>query len=137
MQVRLPAGFDHIECAIIAILTRTRQLSTQLLVFEVAAPFTQPNAKIYANVRSAAERLEQKGVLRRIRTGEWMLAESDGDAESDAKDRLAAILGMLGSAHEGEILAAAKAAETERRRLGATWQELLAVAEPELRKRAA
>ncbi len=132
---RVGPGFDHVECAIIAILTRTRHLSMQLLALEVAAPFAQLSPAIYANVRKAAVRLQQEGVLRRTRDGEWMLA--DATEQTETKDRLAAILGMLGSAHDGEILAAAKAAEAERKRLGTTWRELLSAPSPAAHARAA
>ncbi len=132
---RIGPGLDRVECAIIAILTRTRHLSTQLLAWEVAAPFAQPSPAIYASVRKAADHLQREGVLRRTRYGEWML--SDPAAHSETKERLAAILGMLGSAHDGEILAAAKAAEAERKRLGATWRQLLSVPSPASHARAA
>ena len=132
---RIGPGFDRVEYAIIAILTRTRHLSTQLLAFEVAAPFAQPSPAIYANVRKAADRLQREGVLRRTHYGEWMLA--DAAEHTEPKERLAAILGMLGSAHEGEILAAARAAEAERKRLGATWRQLLSVPSPASHARAA
>ncbi len=127
---RIGPGLDRIEYAIIAILTRTPHLSTQLLAWEVAAPFAQLSPTIYASVRKAAEHLERQGVLRCTRNGEWMLADTDAAAHTETKDRLAAILGMLGSAHDGEILAAAKAAEAERKRLGATWRQLLSVPSP-------
>ena len=39
--------------------------------------------------------------------------------------RLERLLGMLGSAHEGELLNAARLVERERRRLGKTWKEIL------------
>ena len=42
-----------------------------------------------------------------------------------SRDRLAGILGMLGSNHDGEAVAAARAAERLRRELGTTWQDLL------------
>ncbi|MFI4986206.1 MAG: hypothetical protein ACHQF3_02095 [Alphaproteobacteria bacterium] len=122
---RIRPSFDRVEWLIIAILTQTRHLSTQLLAWEVAAPFAQLSPMIYASVRKAADHLQREGVLRRTRNGEWMLA--DAAAHTETKERLAAILGMLGSAHDGEILAAAKSAEAERKRLGATWQELLNV----------
>jgi hypothetical protein len=41
------------------------------------------------------------------------------------RQRLAAILGMLGSAHAGERAAAALQAETFRRKHGLTWAEML------------
>jgi hypothetical protein len=39
--------------------------------------------------------------------------------------KLAAILGMMGSRHDGEVLAAARTAERMRREAGVSWQELL------------
>jgi hypothetical protein len=39
--------------------------------------------------------------------------------------RLAKVLGMLGSSHDGEVVNAARQAEEIRRRLGRTWEELL------------
>jgi hypothetical protein len=45
------------------------------------------------------------------------------------RDRLAAVLGMLGSAHDGEALAAARHAERIRRELGLTWGELMGAGE--------
>ena len=39
--------------------------------------------------------------------------------------RLERLLGMLGSAHEGERSNAARLVEKERRRLGKTWKEIL------------
>lgn len=44
--------------------------------------------------------------------------------------RLAAVLGMLGSQHDGEVLTAARLAEALRGRAGVTWGEILG-AEPD------
>jgi hypothetical protein len=41
-------------------------------------------------------------------------------------DRLARVLGLLGSSHDGEVLAAARMAERMRREAGATWSQILA-----------
>ena len=41
------------------------------------------------------------------------------------RERLVAVLGMLGSAHDGEILAAARQAERLRRGAGLTWHDIL------------
>jgi hypothetical protein len=41
-------------------------------------------------------------------------------------DKLAKILGMLGSAHDGEALAAARQADAMLRRAGLTWHDVLA-----------
>jgi hypothetical protein len=42
-----------------------------------------------------------------------------------SKAKLAAVLGMMGSVHDGEALAAARTAERMRRDAGLSWQELL------------
>ena len=39
--------------------------------------------------------------------------------------RLARVCGLLGSEHDGEVLAAARQAEKIRKKLGVTWEELL------------
>src|ERR1700738_2141820 len=41
------------------------------------------------------------------------------------RDRLARVLGMMGSAHDGEALAAARQAERLRAEAGLTWGEIL------------
>jgi hypothetical protein len=41
------------------------------------------------------------------------------------RDRLARVLGMLGSSHEGEVVAAARQAERLRADAGLTWPEIL------------
>ena len=41
------------------------------------------------------------------------------------REKLARVLGMLGSAHDGEVLAAARQAERLRREAGSTWQTIL------------
>jgi hypothetical protein len=46
------------------------------------------------------------------------------------RERLARLLGMLGSEHEGEVVAAARQAERLRRQAGATWFEILASPSP-------
>src|SRR5437762_1794476 len=45
-------------------------------------------------------------------------------------ERLARVLGMLGSAHDGEVLAAARQAERLRVDAGLTWPEIVARALP-------
>ena len=40
-------------------------------------------------------------------------------------DKLARVLGLLGSDHDGEVIAAARAAERLRRQTGKSWTELL------------
>jgi hypothetical protein len=41
------------------------------------------------------------------------------------RDRLSKLLGMLGSAHEGEVVAAARQAERLRAEAGLTWGEIV------------
>jgi hypothetical protein len=42
------------------------------------------------------------------------------------RDRLARVLGMLGSGHDGEVLAAARQAERLRAEAGLTWFDIIA-----------
>jgi hypothetical protein len=56
---------------------------------------------------------------------------------SGPRELLIKALGMLGSEHDGEILAAARAAEAQRRKLGMTWEELLISADETERRKAA
>lgn len=51
-------------------------------------------------------------------------ASSTGAAALD-RARLAKVLGLLGSAHDGEVLAAAQQAEQMRRAAALTWQEII------------
>ena len=51
------------------------------------------------------------------------------------RDRLAKLLGMLGSSHHGEIVAAARQAERLRANAGLTWQEIILPALPPPRSR--
>jgi hypothetical protein len=46
------------------------------------------------------------------------------------RKRLAAVLGMLGSAHGGEVMNAARQAERIRHEAGATWHEIIIVMPP-------
>jgi len=50
------------------------------------------------------------------------------------RQRLARVCGLLGSDHDGEVLAAARQAEKIRQKLGLTWEELLV---PSARSRSA
>ena len=46
-------------------------------------------------------------------------------AASLDRDRLAKLLGMMGSAHDGEVVAAARQAERMRAEAGLTWQQIM------------
>ena len=48
-------------------------------------------------------------------------------AQGAEKERLAKLLGMLSSNHDGEILNAAKMIEAERKRLDQTWAEIFSM----------
>src|SRR5260221_13111509 len=41
------------------------------------------------------------------------------------RDRLARVLGLLGSAHDGEVVSAGRAADTLVRRAGLTWPDIV------------
>jgi predicted Zn-ribbon and HTH transcriptional regulator len=47
------------------------------------------------------------------------------NAETTEKDRLAKLLGMLGSHYDGEVLSAARLVEAERKHIGKTWADIL------------
>jgi hypothetical protein len=47
------------------------------------------------------------------------------NAITPSLDHLARVLGMLGSAHDGEVVNAARVAEKMRRELGLQWAEIL------------
>ena len=47
-----------------------------------------------------------------------------------AVEKLARILGLLGSDFDGEAVAAARKVETARRRTGRTWHQLLGLSDP-------
>jgi hypothetical protein len=46
------------------------------------------------------------------------------------RDKLIRILGMLGSAHDGEVLSAARQAQRLVREAGLTWEEILTIPAP-------
>jgi hypothetical protein len=48
-----------------------------------------------------------------------------------SRERLAAVLGMLGSDHDGEVLSAARTAERLRQQAGVTWHDIVAPAAPQ------
>jgi hypothetical protein len=48
----------------------------------------------------------------------------------DDREKLAKILALMGSDHDGEVLSAARRAERQRKRMGLTWAELLGVFDP-------
>jgi hypothetical protein len=72
--------------------------------------------------RDRAETRRQKARDRRA-ADERELAKAL--AASTDVEKLTKLLGMLGSAHDGEVLAAARQIEVERKRLGRTWQQLM------------
>jgi hypothetical protein len=75
------------------------------------------------------EKAEQERARRESGETNWkaMLDAMDGPSDRSRLDleKLAKILGMLGSDYEGEKLNAAVEAEKYRRKLGMTWAELL------------
>jgi hypothetical protein len=88
--------------------------------------------KAEANARRARE--EARRARERASWGRW----TSGAAEihSSSRTLLVKALGMLGSDHDDEILAAARTAEQQRRKLNLTWDELIVEAAAEARRAA-
>lgn len=76
--------------------------------------------------RRRAEQKQKKWEQADREEAEWLreLTKAREKAESEI-ERLAKLLGMLGSDHDGEVLNAARRAEEKRREMGKSWQELL------------
>lgn len=74
--------------------------------------------------RDRARRAEQKSQTRQESEDVRMTWQHHLDRSRNTA-RLERLLGMLGSAHEGEVLNAALLVEKERRHLGKTWKEIL------------
>ena len=80
------------------------------------------------SIQPMAERARRKEKARR--KFERIRAEFERRAKEEEMPkvpvtRIAKLLGMLGSAHDGEVVAAARAPEAELKRLGLTWAEVL------------
>ena len=74
--------------------------------------------------RDRARRQKRKYEAHQEDQESWMAWQRLQDQGRDTA-RLERLLGMLGSAHKGEIVNAARAVEKERLRLGKTWEEIL------------
>jgi hypothetical protein len=75
--------------------------------------------------REEQERKEWRKSRYRFANGFAGAAPKGAPVANTAK--LAKLLGILGSGHDGEVLAAARKVEAERMRLGQSWEELLRV----------
>jgi hypothetical protein len=61
-----------------------------------------------------------------------IISETISDAPAPApRDVLVKMLGMLGCDHDNEVVAAARAAEKQRRKLGLTWDQLIIPGAPD------
>jgi len=111
----------------------------------------QPTQTLEACVRRALASLRRKGLVVQDENKQWRSVEAQArekrrarrefredeafekellerarTAERQSPTRvLIKLLGMLGSDHDGEALAAARKVEAERTRLGKTWEETL------------
>jgi hypothetical protein len=120
------------ETALVSLRRALRRLLAADLIF---ATGERPNRYGLTAADSAAQRDRRRRDKRRAererrRRQQWQEREEAriGEAarqQRTALSRLVRLLGMLGSDHDGEILAAAKAAEAERRRLELTWAEII------------
>jgi hypothetical protein len=90
----------------------------------------RPSAEIRRQREAAAAERARKDEARRQQTNDrfekaFGLDRSTNRLSRAATDKLAKLLGMLGSEHEGEVLSAARKIEAERKRLERTWEQLL------------
>jgi hypothetical protein len=74
-----------------------------------------------AGCRNEQEWKEQEARTKRVKAALF----GSVDPVDPMAETLAKVLGLLGSAHDGEVLAAALKAEEVRRRIGKTWGQLL------------
>lgn len=114
-------------------------------IADTIAGHGQASRTLDASVRRACAGLRRKGVIDSLRAGRhmhWYIPDSgdrregggagfadaamrsSGIADAD-RQRLVRLLGMLGSAHEGERANAASLLERERQRLGLTWEDIM------------
>lgn len=92
-----------------------------------------PSPALAAAVRRAAGSLDRKELIWKYRNGRsaYVMPPPPGMASDVAappnknRDKLVKLLGMLGSAHEGERANAAQLLEKERVKLGLTWAQIL------------
>lgn len=118
----------HLEQEILLVLTpksgRPPILSSSAIARDIFG--ARPSNSDLTSLRRALGTLRRKKLIHEGPRLPWRGKTWQRPAELDPK-RLAKLLGMLGSAHQGEIVAAARAIEAERKRLGLSWTQILKV----------
>jgi hypothetical protein len=85
-------------------------------------PSAWSRRKLWALIETEQEGEQRR--KRRKRKIEQAFGKPKGLSSGD-REKLAKVLGMLGSAHEGERQAAVRAADELQRKTGRTWREIL------------
>ena len=93
----------------------------------VPLPKREGRLVLWVLTATAKDEVKRQRRRERDRAGRAERKRQDQHRRGPAHDtaRLEQLLGMLGSAHEGEILNAARLVERERQRLDKTWREIL------------
>ena len=93
----------------------------------VPLPNREGRLVLWVLTATAKDEVKRQRRRERDRAGRAKRKRQDQHRRVPAHDtaRLEQLLGMLGSAHEGEILNAARLVERERQRLDKTWREIL------------
>jgi hypothetical protein len=73
----------------------------------------------------ANERARERRQSRKQQEWEHIFERKETEQKAEDEAQLIKILGLLGSDHDGEALAAARLAEKERRKRGLTWGEIV------------
>jgi len=94
-------------------------------------------AKARAEAKAEAARLRAERERTRRRMFEMMHGMEPKEIHSGTRTLIVKALGMLGSAHDNEVLVAARKVEGLRKRTGLTWNDLIIEAIPAAREAAA
>jgi hypothetical protein len=131
-------GFGAIQRAILDALSDKLIITLSTLDLAHVVNGGVRSRSMIASVHRALRTLEAVGKVVRI-DGRWALASRQREArsykhrrpESPAQQKnenlklISKILGMLGSSQDGEVLAAARKAETKRVELGLSWDDII------------
>ena len=120
-----------------AIQSSLGELSGSLLVTKEPADWppgtrwlwsSTANGKKWARNKARREQREHEALRDRLQDEAEKAVGELLSEDVVKKRRIAKLLGMLGSAHDGEVLNAAKAIEAYRKDGGETWEEVLGIA---------
>lgn len=149
-------GLGRVERRVLELLEGYEELPAAQIT-SIIAGTAEPTPALAASVRRALGSLRQKGRLVQVEGRNWMLMEKwqrseklrerEGHSEEKgstyeetpteveegyvdyqtAGRRLAKVLALLASPHDGEVISAARRAERIRRRLQLSWEEVISL----------